>query len=151
MPRGRPRINPADDPGKPQRARRSTVLTPPEQDSFTETKFLVAAILRSRGVLGATPGVLQKVVAWARSVRAETELLRDLADRQRRPRTGTEPDRVMTNEMNRALLDGVLDGSIRIQVSDDGGFTFSAAASAPEFREMTVEEITGTTPDTSGE
>jgi hypothetical protein len=108
---------------------------------------LVAAILRSRGTVGATPATLQKVVAWARSVRAETELLRDLADRQRRPRTGTEPDRIMTNEMNRALVDGVLDGSIRIHVADDGGFTFSSIATAPEFPAITMEEISSVTPD----
>lgn len=141
MPRGRPRIHPTDEPIKFPRGRKPP--TPPVYDSFAETKSLITAILRSRGDLGATPEMLQKVVAWARSVRAETDLLRDLAERQRRPKSGTEPDRVLENEMNRALLDGVLDGSITIRVADDGGFSFASIDIAADFREISIEEITG--------
>ncbi|MBC8134993.1 MAG: hypothetical protein H8F28_03795 [Fibrella sp.] len=75
-------------------------------------------------------------------MRTETDLLHDLAGRQRRPKIGAEPDRVLGNEMNRALLDGVLDGSIEIRVADNGGLSFASADTTQEFRELTIEEIT---------
>lgn len=124
--RGRPRISPAGEPAKSVRSRKPPAPAALGDDSFGETRLLVAAILRARGGQGATPEMLHRVVAWARSVRAETELLHGLAARQRRPKNGTEPDRLLTNEMNRALLEGVLDGSIAIRVADDGGFSFAA-------------------------
>lgn len=123
-PRGRLRIHSTDDPTKPPRGKK---LVTPVYDSFPETKSLIAAILHARGESGATPDMLQKVVAWARSVRMETEQLRDLANRQRRPRNDKEPDRGLENERNRALLDGVLDGSSTIRIADGGGFSFANA------------------------
>ncbi|MBC8134977.1 MAG: hypothetical protein H8F28_03715 [Fibrella sp.] len=141
MPRGRPRIHPTDEPAKPLRGRKPPA--PPIYDSLAETRTLIGAILRSRGDLGASPEMLQRVVAWARSVRTETNLLHELAERQRRPKTGTEPDRAQDNEMNRALLDGVLGGSIVIRVADDGGFTFASLETMSGFREISTGEITG--------
>lgn len=112
-------------------------------DSLAETRLLITAILRARGDLGATPEILRKVVAWARSVRSETDALQDLAGRQRRAKNGTEPDRVLVNEMNRALLDGVLGGAITIRVADDGGFSFASLDAVGELRAISIEEITG--------
>ena len=141
--RGRPRIHPADEPAKSPRGRKPPVPTPPVYDSLAETRLLITAILRARGDLGATPEILRKVVAWARSVRSETDALQDLAGRQRRAKNGTEPDRVLVNEMNRALLDGVLGGAITIRVADDGGFSFASLDAVGELRAISIDEITG--------
>src|SRR4051812_34723501 len=130
MPRGRPRTRPIEETPegavKPVRRRgpaRKTVAAAP--DTFSETKSLVVAILKSRGERGATSDTLQNVIGWARAVRAETEAIRELSTRQRRPKTGAEPERSVKNELNRALLEGVLDGSITLDVADDGSFSFT--------------------------
>lgn len=85
---------------------------------------LVESLLRSRGIKGATQDELQGVVAWARSIRAEGQSLTELSARPRRAKTQAPADRVARFEMNRALLDGVLGGTIALDVQDDGVLIF---------------------------
>lgn len=134
MPRGRPRTRPIEDgaapkdDAKPVQRRgpaKKNVSAVPAYDSYSETKSLLSAILRTRGDRGATPEILENVLSWARSVRTEGSYLKDLTSRQRRPKTSVEPDRILKSEMNRALLDGVLEGKIMISVGDDGTFSFA--------------------------
>ncbi len=122
--RGRPRTRPVEEPAKPEHRRKAA---PPVYDSYAEIRSLITAILRSRGEQGARLDMLQGVLVWARNVRSETEALRELGERQRRPKGGAEPDRLLQNEMNRALLDGVIEGTIIIHLADDGSFSFASS------------------------
>lgn len=114
-----------------KRRRRRMTKTP----ATTETGALVEALLRSRGGRGATQIELQTVITWAHSVRDEGDALRELASRLRRPKGPAPSERTAHFEMNRALLDGVLAGSIAIDVQDGGALVFlhgnaTAASSA---------------------
>ncbi len=125
MPRGRPRSQPLAELNKPVR-RAKAAATLPISDSFAETKKIIATILADRGERGTPPEVLHQVLSWVQAVRAETAALNELNARQRRPKASNEPDRVLQNEMNRALLEGLLDGTITLQIVDDGTFSFTA-------------------------
>jgi hypothetical protein len=86
------------------------------------------------------------VIAWARGVREEANTLQQLSTRQRRPKASADPDRITKNEMNRALLEGILDGTITLDVADDGTLAFThAAAVAREF--VIVDAETAVTED----
>jgi len=132
MPRGRPRTRPIEDATentapRPVRRRgpnRKTLTVSAAPDSFVETKAIIAAILKSRGDRGASAEILQNVISWARNVRAEEAALKELSSRQRRPKTGVDGDRVAKNELNRALLEGILEGVITLDVSEEGTLSF---------------------------
>jgi hypothetical protein len=106
-----------------RRRRRRTAAQIAEQQGG-ETALLVDAVLRSRGGRGATPDMLQNVVTWARTVRAEGDALRELSGRPRRQKTQAPMERVARFELNRALLDGVLQGTVALDVNDDGTLQF---------------------------
>ena len=85
-----------------------------------DARHLVDALLHSRAERGATPDELHAIIAWARSVRDEAEILVSLADRPRRQKNQVSVERITRHEMNRALLDGVLGGAIAIDIVDEG-------------------------------
>jgi hypothetical protein len=105
----------------------------------------VEAVLRSRGAKGATQDALQSVISWSREIRAEGEALKELSSRPRRQKTQAPADRVSRFEMNRALLDGVLAGTVLLDLRDDGSFLFlhrdsvTAAATTTPAAEAPVE------------
>lgn len=105
-----------------RRRRRRTQNTAP--DYAAETVSLVEAALRSRGARGASQELLQSVISWARSVRAEGEELKLLQGRPRRQKTQAPADRLVRYEMNRALLDGILAGTIVLDVQENGDLLF---------------------------
>lgn len=127
-------------PGRPRRA-----ITP---DSAQETATIVDAVLRSRGSTGATPDLLSSVISWAREVREEGDVLTELGSRPRRRKTAPAPERIARYEMDRALLDGVLKGTVLLDVQEGGQLLFksaslsvSAAESAPaEMAELVPAE-----------
>ncbi|GAB4457593.1 MAG: hypothetical protein OHK0029_17660 [Armatimonadaceae bacterium] len=106
----------------PRRRRRRRA--PGTSDTYSETSTLINAVLRSRRDHGATPEVLQHVISWAHSVREEGEELREMTGRTRRQKPNIPGDRVARYELNRALLDGVLAGTITLRVEDDGKLLF---------------------------
>ena len=103
-----------------RRRRRSPIAG---SETSSETTTLIAAVLRSRGPQGATPEILKNVINWALRIREEGEEIRAAQGRiRRKPLVPSE--RLAHHEMNRALLDGVLDGSVTVKVQDDGQLLF---------------------------
>ncbi len=117
----------AEAPAPVKRRRRRR--TPAAPETVSETTTLIRAVLRSRGIKGATSDVLQHVISWAYGIREEADELRTGGTstgtgRGRRAKVAVPTERLARHEMNRALLEGVLDGSIYLQVSDEGGLLF---------------------------
>ncbi len=99
---------------------------------------MVEALLRRRGPRGAKAEDLQQVVAWAQQVQAEGEAIAQRSALRRSPRGAgkTSPrakaaqarqrqkqqeqftQRQRRSEMDRALLEGVVAGSIRLDVQE---------------------------------
>ncbi|GEM_PF-788888 len=133
----------AETPVKRRRRRRTSATLLAE--TANETTALVEAVLRSRGAKGATQDALQSVISWSREIRAEGEALKELSSRPRRQKTQAPADRVSRFEMNRALLDGVLAGTVLLDLRDDGSFLFlhrdsvTAAATTTPAAEAPVE------------
>jgi hypothetical protein len=105
--------------GKKRRKRRTSA-----PDFPAETRAILNAVLRSRASRGATQEALASAVAWARSVRAEGDSLRELANSPRRQKAQTSPDRTARYDLNKALLEGVLSGEIALDVADNGDLVF---------------------------
>jgi len=120
----------ADTPVRRRRRRRTTTLLP---EQGNETATLIEAVLRSRGSRGASPDMLTGVITWARAVRTEGDALKELSGRPRRQKTQAPMERIAKYEMNRALLDGILAGTVALDVQEDGSLQFfhGAALSAP--------------------
>lgn len=93
-------------------------------DYADETEALIAAALKSRGAKGATQETLQSVIAWARSIRAEGEEIKMIQSRPRRPKTQASAERIIKYDLNRALLDGILAGSVLLDVQENGELRF---------------------------
>ena len=85
------------------------------------------AVLRSRGTAGATSDLLQSVIGWAREIREEGDTLTELTSRPRRRKTAAAPERIARYEMDRALLDGVLAGTVLLDVREGGQLLFKYA------------------------
>ena len=96
-------------------------------DSAQETATIVDAVLKSRGTVGATSDLLQSVIAWAREIREEGDVLIELTSRPRRRKTAAAPERIARYEMDRALLDGVLAGTVLLDVREGGQLLFKHA------------------------
>ncbi len=111
---------PVRRPGRPRR----TI----SDDSAQETATIVDAVLRSRGSTGATPELLASVISWAREVREEGDVLTELGSRPRRRKTAPAPERIARYEMDRALLDGVLKGTVLLDVQEGGQLLFKSAS-----------------------
>lgn len=135
--------------------------------STSGTSRLIEALLRSRGARGATEADLEQVIRWAEGIRAEAASieaegaeLRRLGPRGKRSVSGAaatrqkqqrqEKQRVLEQRrqrhaMDQALLTGVLDGGIAVDVGSEGQLLFlhkdaqqqHAATSSAEGRDGT--------------
>ena len=125
-----------------------------------ETSRLIEALLKSRGAKGATQTEVAQVVAWAQNVLAEGVALKaDEADlrklgprgkrsspvaaarqkQQKEQRQQEIAGRTQRHAMDRALLDGVLAGSISVDVKD-GELVFLGGQFAAEHAGATTTE-----------
>ena len=123
---------PPETTAPPVRRRRRRRTTIPTVDTFSETSTLLSAVLRNRGSQGATSDMLHHVIAWATRVREEGEELRAPGPGPGRGRRKPPipAERLALHEMNRALLEGVLNGTLTLQVQDDGSLLFLHAEAA---------------------
>jgi hypothetical protein len=101
-----------------RRRRRTTI------DTETQSSRLVSALLATRGARGASQTELRNIIQWARSVNAEAEHFKTVSGRQRRIRQQGTADRLAAFQLDKALLDGVLDGKIGIDIDDSGQIIF---------------------------
>ncbi len=83
-----------------------------------DTPTVVEALLRTRGPQGATQEELEQVVTWARGVRSEGQALTDAMKRPTRQKQEKFGERVVQHEMNTVLLNGILAGSIGLDVKE---------------------------------
>ncbi|WP_309716229.1 hypothetical protein [Armatimonas sp.] len=93
-------------------------------DHAAQTALLVDSLLKTRGTDGASQEELQSVINWARGVHSETEELKTLVGRPRRQKALASPDRMAAYELNKALLESVLAGSIGLNVNESGSIVF---------------------------
>lgn len=93
-------------------------------DHAAQTALLIESLLKTRGSRGASQEELQSVVNWARGVHAETEELKTLVGRPRRQKALASPDRMAAYELNKALLESALAGSIGLDVNENGLIVF---------------------------
>ncbi|MBB6053440.1 hypothetical protein [Armatimonas rosea] len=93
-------------------------------DHVAQTALLVESLLKTRGAQGASQEELQSVIAWARGVHGEAEELKTLVGRPRRQKALASPERMAAFELNKALLDSVLAGTIGVNVSSSGAIVF---------------------------
>lgn len=122
-----------------RRRRRSSLAN---TDTSSETSTLIGAVLRSRGPQGATPEILSSVITWALRIREEGEEIRAAQGRiRRKPLVPSE--KLAYYEMNRALLDGVLEGTLTVKVQDDGQLLFvhSSLAETAVFSVNAIDSI----------
>ena len=104
-----------------RRRRRTTV------DHAAQGQILVASLLSSRGERGATQEEALAVVMWARGIHDEATELKALSTRVRRAKTENAAERQIALMLNQSLLDGVISGSLAVDVNEAGGITFSQA------------------------
>lgn len=114
-----------------KRRRRRKSLPTALVNELSDANALVAALLQSRGEQGATQDDFHVVVAWARGIRDEGTALNTLSARPRQQKTMAPTERLTRYEMNRALLDGVIEGSIGLDVVEDGTLRFVSQQVAP--------------------
>lgn len=115
-----PEVAPEATPETPiRRRRRRTTI-----DHAAQTILLVDAVLTSRAGRGATQDELQAVIAWARGVHSEAEALKLLVGRPRRMKAQASAERMAAFQLNKALLDGILAGSIGVDVDENGAIVF---------------------------
>lgn len=108
-----------------KRRRRRRVI-----DHAAQTAILVESLLKTRAGRGATQQELISVIEWARAVHAEAEALRVLAGRPRRAKAEAPTERVARFEVNKTLLDGVLGGTLGLDVDEAGSIVFLSGADA---------------------
>ena len=105
-----------------RRRRRSSVV-----DHGAQAQILIDSLLRGRGASGASQQEALAVVLWARGVHAEAEELKTLTTRVRRAKTLNAADRQVALTLNQILLDGVLAGSLIVDVNEAGAISFRQA------------------------
>jgi hypothetical protein len=93
-------------------------------DHVAQTALLVEALLKTRGAEGASQEELQSVITWARGVHGEADELKTLVGRPRRQKALASPERMAAFELNKALLDNVLAGTIGLNVNASGAIVF---------------------------
>lgn len=108
-----------------RRRRRRTAV-----DTETQSSRLVSALLATRGARGASQTELRNIIQWARSVNAEAEHFKTVSGRQRRIRQQGTADRLAAFQLDKTLLDGVLEGKIGIDIDDVGQIIFLNVDSA---------------------
>lgn len=111
---------PAEEKAPVVRRRRRTTVNLAEQ-----ANVLISSLLTTRGATGASLDEILAVVSWARQIHEEGLALRTLATRPRRARAEGIADRQVSYEVNKALLDKVLAGAIRIDVGAESSLIFS--------------------------
>lgn len=104
-----------------RRRRRTTV------DHGAQTAILIDSLLKGRGAAGASQEEALAVVNWARGVHAEEAELKTLTTRVRRAKALNAPERQVVLDLNKALLDGVLAGSLIVDVNESGSIVFKQA------------------------
>ncbi|WP_395091453.1 hypothetical protein [Armatimonas sp.] len=105
-----------------RRRRRSTTV-----DHAAQTAILIDSLLKGRGASGASQEEALAVVNWARGVHAEDAELKVLTTRVRRAKAQNAPERQVALDLNKALLDGVLAGSLVVDVNESGSVAFKQA------------------------
>ena len=105
-----------------RRRRRSSIV-----DHGAQTAILIDSLLRGRGAAGASQQEALAVVNWARGVHAEEAELKTLTTRVRRAKALNAPERQVVLDLNKALLDGVLAGSLVVDVTESGSVAFKQA------------------------
>lgn len=124
----KPAVDPQPETTVKRRGRRTKTVEP-----INETSILIDVVLRGRGSKGATPDVLHSVVSWARSIREEGATIKNgKTESTRRLRSELSSDRIARYEMNLALLNGVLAGTILLNVEENGELIFRRATSEPD-------------------
>lgn len=93
-------------------------------DHVAQTALLIESLLKTRGGRGASQQELQAAIDWARSVHAEAEEFKTLEGRPRRQKALASPERIAAYELNKALLESVLAGSIQLDVNESGSIVF---------------------------
>jgi hypothetical protein len=131
---------------RPRQTQKSGTRRGRSASQQSETGRLIEALLKNRGSRGATQQDLEQVVSWAEGIRAEVAAieaeaaeLRKLGPRSARSTTGAAAarrkqqrearqreleERRRRSEMNQALLAGVLEGRILLDVGPEGGLVF---------------------------
>ncbi len=104
----------------PVRRRRRTTTV----DHVAQAQILVESLLKGRGASGASQEEALAVVLWARGVHAEAAELKTLTTRVRRAKTLNAADRQIALTLNQSLLDGVLAGSLTVDVNAAGSVSF---------------------------
>lgn len=103
------------------RRRRRTV------NHAAQTPVLLSALSKGAGrPITAAEGLA--LVTWARGVHAEKTELAKLKPRSRTAKPEVLAARRAAHEVNQALLEGVLAGSLAVGIDDEGTLTFSATA-----------------------
>ena len=103
-----------------RRKRRSRIV-----DHQAQGRILLASLLKSRTERGATQQEALAVVLWARGIHAEATELNALSTRVRRAKTENFADRQVALLLNQALLAGVLEGTLSIDITEAGELTFA--------------------------
>nr|WP_309696222.1 hypothetical protein [Armatimonas sp.] len=106
-----------------RRRRRSSVV-----DHAAQTQILVDSLLRGRGTSGASQEEALAVILWARGVHAEEADLKALTTRVRRAKALNAPERQVALDLNKSLLNGVLAGTLVVDVTEAGSVAFKQAA-----------------------
>ena len=101
------------------RRRRRTV------NHAAQTPVLLSALSKGAG-RPITAVEALAVVVWARGVHAEKGELSKLKPRSRTAKPEVLAARRAAHEVNQALLDGVLAGTLSVGIDGDGGLTFQA-------------------------
>ncbi len=93
-------------------------------DHAAQAGILIASLLGSRGEQGATQEEVEKVILWARGVHAEAAEVATLAKRPRLRKADASTERIAASDLNRALLDGILNSTLVVDVDPNGQLLF---------------------------
>ena len=104
-----------------RRTRRSRVI-----DHGTQGQILLASLLKSRGERGATREDALAVVQWARGVHAEAAELKALSTQVRKAKAENFAERQVALQLNQALLEGVIAGTLAVDVNEAGAISVTA-------------------------
>ena len=103
------------------RRRRRTV------NHAAQTPVLLGALSKGAGrPITAAEGLA--LVTWARGVHAEKTELAKLKPRSRTAKPEVLAARRASHEVNQALLDGVLGGTLAVGIDEEGNLTFQATS-----------------------
>jgi hypothetical protein len=102
------------------RRRRRTV------NHAAQTPALISALMKGAG-RPITPGEAVTLINWARGVHAERAALAKLKPRSRAVKPEVLAARRAEHEVNQALLDGVVAGTLAVGIAEDGALTFQSA------------------------